>query len=284
MSREEIIENLGTIAKSSSETFRNFVDADAQSPDSSTADNIIGQFGVGFYSSFIVADLVEVYSKSIDGKSGVKWSSDGTGDYEIANISNLEFERGTKIVLRLKSDCSQFSKEGEVDKVIKKYSIFNKYPIKLNGELINKQQAIWYMDKREVSQDQYEIFYETLANTKIPYKYKLHYSTDVPIAIKALFYIPNNHAEKMQMLQEEQKMHLYCRKVLIKESCQELIPRYLRFVKGIVDCEDLPLNISRESYQDSTLISKLRNVVTRRILKFMEDEMKRDAAGYDKWY
>ena len=128
------------------------------------------------------------------------------------------------------------------------------------------------------------MFYEHLANTKIPYKYKLHYSTDVPLAIKAIFYIPNNHAEKMQMMQEDLRMHLYSRKVLIKENCQELIPGYLRFVKGIVDCEDLPLNISRETYQDSSLIGKLRNVVTRRILKFIEDEMKRDPDAYDKWF
>ena len=102
------------------------------------------------------------------------------------------------------------------------------------------------------------MFYEHICNTKIPYKFKLHYSTDVPLAIKAIFYIPNNHAEKMQMLQEEIGMSLYSRKVLIKDKCQELIPSYLRFVKGVVDCEDLPLNISRETYQDSTLISRFK--------------------------
>lgn len=128
------------------------------------------------------------------------------------------------------------------------------------------------------------MFYEHLVNSKIPYKYKLHYSTDVPLAIKAIFYIGSSHSEKMQMMQEENKLHLYSRKVLIKESCTELIPSYLRFVKGIVDCEDLPLNISRETYQDSSLIGKLKNVVTRRILKFIEDEMKRDPVGYERWF
>ena len=113
---------------------------------------------------------------------------------------------------------------------------------------MNNLQAIWYKDKREVTQDEYEMFYENLANTKIPYKYRLHYSTDVPLAIKALFYIPNSHAEKTEMMQEQMKMDLYSRKVMIKENCRELIPNYLRFVKGIVDCEDLPLNISRETY------------------------------------
>ena len=123
-----------------------------------------------------------------------------------------------------------------------------------------------------------------MADTKVPYKYKLHYSTDVPLAIKALLYVPTTHQEKFEMMSEKQRIDLYSRKVLIKESCAELIPAYLRFVKGIVDCEDLPLNISRETYQDSNLISKLRNVITRRILKFIEDEMKKDPAGYDKWF
>ena len=145
-------------------------------------------------------------------------------------------------------------------------------------------QAIWYRDKKEVTIDQYEMFYEDLAATKIPYKYMLHYSTDVPLAIKAIFYMPSSHSEKMQMGQETMKVHLYSRKVLIKESCPQLIPNYLRFVKGIVDCEDLPLNVSRETYQDSNLISKLKNVITRRILKFIEDEMKKDPKSYDVWY
>lgn len=149
---------------------------------------------------------------------------------------------------------------------------------------MNNLQAIWQRDKRDVSEDEYEKFYSHLANTKIPYKYKLHYSTDVPLQIKALFYIPSNHTEKMGMNQEEPCIHLYSRKVLIKEKCRELAPGYLRFVKGVVDCEDLPLNISRESYQDSNLILKLKNVVTRRILKMIEDEMKRDPETYDKWY
>lgn len=113
---------------------------------------------------------------------------------------------------------------------------------------MNNLQAIWYREKREVTSDEYEKFYETLANTKIPYKYLLHYSTDVPLAIKALLYLPSTHSEKLGMQTESSQIHLYSRKVLIKPNCQELLPSYLRFVKGVVDCEDLPLNISREGY------------------------------------
>jgi TNF receptor-associated protein 1 len=123
-----------------------------------------------------------------------------------------------------------------------------------------------------------------LANTKIPYKYLLHYSTDVPLGIKALIYIPTSHSERFGMVTESNDIHLYSRKVLIKSKCSELLPSYLRFVKGVVDCEDLPLNISRETYQDSSLMHKLRNVLTRRILKMLEDESKRDAEKYNKWF
>ena len=154
----------------------------------------------------------------------------------------------------------------------------------MNGQVLNNLQAIWYRDKREVTSDEYERFFEQLANTKIPYKYLLHYSTDVPIAIKALIYIPTSHNERYGMMTEASEVHLYSRKVLIKSKCGELLPNYLRFIKGVVDCEDLPLNISRETYQDSSLMQKLRNVLTRRILKLLEDESKRDAEKYNKWF
>lgn len=127
-----------------------------------------------------------------------------------------------------------------------------------------------------MSVDEYERFFEQLANTKIPYKYMLHYSTDVPISIKSILYIPSNNSEKQGLVQEKQELHLYSRKVLIKEKCSELLPHYLRFIKGVVDCEDLPLNISRENYQDSNLMIKLRNVLTRRVIKMIDDEAKRD--------
>lgn len=145
--------------------------------------------------------------------------SDGSGEYEVSTVENLDFKRGTKIVLKLKAESREFSRETEVEKILRKYSLFINFPIKLNGQLINNLQAIWYRDKREVTEDEYERFFEHLANTKIPYKYKLHYSTDVPLAIKALFYVPSSHSEKMGMMQETNEMHLYCRKVLIKEKC-----------------------------------------------------------------
>jgi len=181
-------------------------------------------------------------------------------------------------------ESREFCQETTVEKVIKKFSQFISYPIKLNGAITNSLGAVWYREKRDVTVDEYERFFEDLANTKIPYKYMLHYSTDVPLAIKALLYIPSSHSERQGLMQESMDIHLYSRKVLIKEKCSELLPHYLRFVKGVVDCEDLPLNISRENYQDSGLVSKLRNVLTRRVIKLIDDEAKRDADKYKTWY
>ena len=144
-------------------------------------------------------------------------------------------------------------------------------------------QAIWYREKREVTEDEYERFYEQIANTKIPYKYKLHYSTDAPIAIKALLYVPSHTSEKFGKPEGVTGLHLYSRKILIKSNCNELLPHYMRFMNGVVDCEDLPLNISRENYQYTALIGRLRSVVARRTLKMIEDESKADPAKYNKW-
>lgn len=281
MSKQEAIDNLGTIAKSGSKEFLEKLEG--SNSDSDTMGSIIGQFGVGFYSSFIVADKVTVHTKQ-QGKKGVEWVSDGSGEFVVSDADNLDFERGTRITLKLRADAREFCQEVEIDKIINKFSQFISYPIRLNGQQINSLQAIWYREKRDVTDDEYERFFEQLANTKVPFKYKLHYSTDVPLALKALLYVPSSHNERMGMPQEAGGLHLYSRKVLIKSNCAELLPGYLRFLKGVVDCEDLPLNISRETYQDSSLIAKLRNLITRRALKMLEDESKRDPAKYQQWY
>ena len=168
---------------------------------------------------------------------------------------------------------------------MKKYSNFISYSIKLNGEVINNLQAIWYRDKKDVTEDEYQKFFEALANnSKLPYKYLLHFSSDVPLEIKALLFFPGSSFEKYGVQEENSGLSLYSRKVLIKPKCTELLPNYLRFVKGVVDCSDIPLSISRENYQDSTLIFKLRTLITKRIIKKLEDEGKKDPESYDKWY
>lgn len=191
MSRQELIENLGTIARSGS---KNFIEQ-LKSTDNN-AENIIGQFGVGFYSSFIVADTVEVISKRAEEDHGNLWVSDGSGTFEISKLPNPGFSRGTQIILHLKPEVAQYSKADEVKKVIQRYSNFINFPILLNGEKTNLVSAIWAKDKKSVSEEDYLKFWEYIANTKVPYKYKLHYTTDAPLSLKALLYIPSTHMEK----------------------------------------------------------------------------------------
>ena len=200
MTREEIIENLGTIAKSGSQDFRNAMEELDGGVDGASGDSIIGQFGVGFYSSFVVSDHVEVYSKSAKSDKGTRWVSDGCGTYEVSDVENLDFNRGTRITIKLLPESREFSQDVMVEKIIKKFSQFINYPIKLNGALINSLGAIWSREKRDVTIDEYERFFEQLASTKIPYKYMLHYSTDVPISIKSILYIPTNHSEKQGLV------------------------------------------------------------------------------------
>ena len=168
----------------------------------SAGDTIIGQFGVGFYSSFVVSDHVEVFSKSGKSDRGVRWVSDGTGSYEVSDVDNVGFDRGMKIILKLLPAAREFSQELVVEKIVKKFSQFISYPIKINGQTVNTLGAIWYREKREVTVDEYERFFESLANTKIPYRYMLHYSTDVPLAIKAVLYIPSSHNERQGLMAE----------------------------------------------------------------------------------
>ncbi len=210
MTKDEIVDNLGTIAKSGSSDFVKSLGENAK------AENIIGQFGVGFYSTFIVASSVEVLTKSDSSSKPIRWVSDGNGEFEVYDVSEVNFTRGTQIKLYLTPECWNFSQPWEVEAILKKFSLFITYPIKLNGEVINSMQAIWYWDKWEVSDDEYEKFYENIAKTKIPYKFKLHYATDVPLAIKSVIYFPSTSSEKYSMVQEPIQLHLYSWKVLIK--------------------------------------------------------------------
>jgi TNF receptor-associated protein 1 len=279
MSKEELIQNLGTIARSGS---KNFIEEIKDSGKTGNQPDIIGQFGVGFYSSFIVGHSVEVISKR-KGEDAFVWVSDGSGQFSISKAENVNFERGTKITIHLTSDNLQFSRKLDVETIIKKYSNFINYPIFLNGEKVNMTAPVWCRDKQSVQESEYRALWEHISKTKLPYKFKLHYSAEVPIQVKAVLFIPASHAEKMGLGREEGIVSLYSRKVLIKEKCTELLPTYLRFVRGVVDCEDLPLNISRENYQDSQLIARLRSLITKRVLKLLSDEMTRDPANFDSW-
>lgn len=257
-----------------------------QANDDALRENLIGQFGVGFYSVFIVANTVEVFSRKLGTSDVNVWVSDGSGEFQVARASEDELgvEFGTKLVIHLSPEQHVFSEDKEVRRVVDKYSNFVQFPIKVNGELVNSVQAIWSRSPSEVSAEEYLNFYEHVSSTKENYLFKLHYSVEVPLNIKALLYVPSRNRETFTFADDNHKVDLYSKKILIAKDCKDLLPNYLRFVKGVVDCEDLPLNISRENYQDSNLMLKLRNLLTKRVLRMLQEKAKREPAEYKEFY
>lgn len=278
MTHGEMVENLGTIAHSGTKAFLKQL-AEDKKPDA----KLIGQFGVGFYSAFMVADKVVVTSRSfLPGEQGWKWTSSGTGGYEIEPAADLP--RGTSITVHLKADADEFSKEGKVEGIIKRYSNFVQFPIELNAKRVNTVQAIWARNKNEVKEEEYTEFYKYVGHDQEQPLFRLHFSADAPLAIQALLFVPAKNWETMGLGRTEPEVHLYCKKVLIESRPKDLLPEWLRFLKGVVDSEDLPLNISRERMQDSALIKKLNNVLSNRFIKFLQEQSEKEAEQYQKFY
>lgn len=281
MTSEELVENLGTIAHSGSKAF--IKQLSEQKESNEAAANLIGQFGVGFYSSFMVADKVTVETKSWkkDTKA-CRWTSDGAGSYEIEEID--EAPRGTKITVQLKEDHKNFSKKLEVEEIIKRYSNFLSFPINVDGERQNTVQAIWARNKNEIKDEEYKEFYQFIGHDAGDPMFRLHFSADAPLSIKSLLFVPSRNMEMPGMPKSEPGVGLYCRKVLIDSAPKKLLPEWMRFVKGVVDSEDLPLNISRESMQDSALVQKLGNVITKRFIKLLTEKAKKAPEDYEAFW
>lgn len=223
MTKEELIKNLGTIAHSGSKAFLEKLKEANSSPS-----NIIGQFGVGFYSAFMVADRVQVFSQSSKpGEKAFEWVSTGDGSYEISEAEGVQ--RGTKIILHLKPDCAEFSKEENIRNIVNKYSNFVGFPILVNGERINLIEPIWLEDPKKVSEEQHEEFYKFLGNIDKP-RYTLHYKTDAPLNIRSIFYVPHFKPAPGEINQEQDiGVSLYSKKVLILAKANQILPRWLRF-------------------------------------------------------
>ncbi|KAI4457320.1 heat shock protein 90 family member [Holotrichia oblita] len=281
MTKDEMISNLGVIARSGSKAF---LDQLKVKKEGDNIGNIIGQFGVGFYSAFMVAEKVEVYSKAATEDQGYRWSTDGTGTYEIQPAEGVQY--GTKIVIHLKVDCREFSDGDTVKNIIQKYSNFVGSPIYLNGKRENIIQPLWLSDPKTITPQKHGEFYRYISNSYDLPRYTLHYTTDVPLSIHALLYFPEGKPGLFEMSRDtDSGIALYSRKILIKHRTDNILPKWLRFVKGVVvDSEDIPLNLSRELLQNSVLIRKVQNVLTNRILKFLNDEKKKKPDEYEKFY
>jgi TNF receptor-associated protein 1 len=278
MNRDELVQNLGTIAHSGTKAFLKAL-AEQQKPDT----RLIGQFGVGFYSAFMVAKQVTVVTRSqAAGSEGWKWTSEGGNGYTLESAPDAA--PGTQITLSLKDEAKEFAQAGNLERIVKRYSNFVAFPLELDGKRVNTVQAIWARSKNEVKEEEYKEFYEYLAHDNEAPKYRLHFTADAPIAIQALLFVPSRSLEMPGMVRQESEVHLYCRKVLIESKPKGLLPEWLRFVRGVVDSEDLPLNVSRERMQDSDLMCKLSKALTNRFLKHLAEEADKDAAAYDGFY
>jgi molecular chaperone HtpG len=277
MTGEELVANLGTIAHSGSNSFLADL-AEAARKDVS----LIGQFGVGFYSAFMAGSKVRVQSRSWDGTEGHEWVSDGTGSFEISECPGLH--RGTKIIISLKEGCEDYAKKWKVESIIKQYSSFVPFPIKLEGDTVNTVQALWARNKSEISDEEYLEFYKFIANAADDPLYRLHFSTDAPLSINSLLFVPKENFEIMGFGRVSPGVNLYCQRILIDQHSESILPEWLRFLKGVVDSEDLPLNISRQALQDNALVAKIRRVLTKRFLKFLAEEAKKDEEGYLKFW
>jgi len=278
MTHADLVENLGTIAHSGTKAFLKQLAEDKK------ADvGLIGQFGVGFYSAFMVAKRVTVLSRSFaPEEQGWQWISEGGGGYELSPAADLP--RGTKITLELKDDAKDFALEHTIEHIIQRYSSFVPFPIELNTRRLNTVQAIWARNKNDIKDEEYNEFYTFIGHDHDKPLFRLHFNVDAPLAIQSLLFVPSHNLESMGMGRIESEVNLYCRKVLIQAKAKGLFPDWLRFLKGVVDSEDLPLNISRETMQDTSLMQKLNKVLTGRFLKFLDEQSEKDAAAYEKFY
>ena len=292
MSRDSIIENLGTIAKSGTQAFlESLKDADsANQPD------LIGQFGVGFYAAFMVADSVTVTSRmaGLSPDDAVRWTSDGQGEYTVQESSKES--RGTDVTLFIKEDSKEFLESYKLREIVKQFSDFIEHPIvmdvekteddetKVVEEQLNSQVALWLRDKDEISEDEYNNFYRQISNNFMDPGKVIHYSAEGFSEFTVLLYIPTNRPMEMQFGDMNFGPRLYINRVLIMDNCEQLLPAYLRFVKGVVDCPDLPLNVSREMLQENALLNRIQKHVVKNVLKGLEEMKSENFEQYFDFY
>ncbi len=279
MTHDEVVEYLGTIAHSGTKKF-----LEMMKESKGGTQDLIGQFGVGFYSVFMAAQEVEVTTRSWEPEAtAVKWTSDGQEGYALEEAP-ADTPRGTSILIKLKEDAQNFSKPEHVRYIVGKYSNFVGFPIDVNGEHLNTVQAIWMKNKKDVKPEEYEGFYKFISHAdSAPLTY-MHFSADAPIVLNSVLFVPETNPEAMGFGRCEPNVSLYCHKVLIDSNPENLLPEWLRFLTGVVDSEDLPLNISREMLQDNSLLRKISGIITKRFIKHLEGVAKDSPEKYETFW
>jgi len=291
MNREDIIDNIGTIARSGTKEFLSKLSGD-QAKDA----NLIGQFGVGFYSSFIIADKVTLETRKAGSKEAFRWSSKGDGEFTIESIDKKA--RGTDIILTLKKDEDEFLDDWRLKEIIKKYSDHITLPIIMKksdfkdgntiktdeDETVNDTSAIWVRNKKDIKAKDYDEFYKSLSYDTEPPLAHFHNRVEGNQEYISLLYIPSKAPFDLYDRERNQGVKLYVKRIFIMEATEKLMPQYLRFIKGVIDSNDLPLNVSREILQDSKTVEAIRSGTVKKILSSLEDMAKKKPDDYEKFW
>jgi molecular chaperone HtpG len=282
MTREELIENLGTIAHSGAAQFLQALKEKEQAGEDIEQ---IGQFGVGFYSVFMVAEEVRVTSRSFR-PDAEAWTWISTGDETYTLEPADKQERGTTIEIKLKKDAQEFAEPWRIKSIIRKYSDFVTFPIYVNDEEepVNRQQAIWRLPASQVSDEEANEFYRQLTLAFDDPLARIHVQTDAPVQIYALLFIPGRLDRTLLGLKQDYGLRLYSHKIRIQDRNKDLLPGYLRFVEGVVDSDDIPLNVSREMVQQSRVMSKIKSVLTRKVLGELQRMAEHEPETYETFW
>lgn len=279
MTHDEIVRNLGTIAQSGAREFLATLRDGTATPT-----DVIGQFGVGFYSVFMVADEVRVVSRSYQPDAeAVAWISDGGEDFRVESAEKAD--RGTEIHIKLKSDASEFAQSFKLREIVKKHSDFVSFPIYIddNEKQVNQQQSLWRKPSQDIEQEDYNNFYQQMTLDFEPPLATVHFSSDVPVNVRAMLFIPAKRERNMFSLRKEPGLKLYSNNVLIQEYNTDLLPEWLNFVDGVVDSEDLPLNVSRETVHNNRLMAHLGKTIRKRVLRELGRLAENEPEKYDQF-
>lgn len=279
MTYDEVAENIGTIAKSGSKAFKEKLENVSKDDV-----DIIGQFGVGFYSGFMVADTMTILTKSPNSDKGVKWYSLGDGAYEIEEIDREE--RGTSITLTIKAgeEFDTFLEDWKIKELVKKYSDYVRYPIYFNNEVINSTKPIWKTDKNSLKDEDYNEFYKANFHDWEDPMLHLHLKVQGSVEYTALLYIPKKAPMDFYSKDYKKGLQLYTKNVFIMDKCDELIPEYFSFIKGLVDCDNLSLNISREILQQNSELQAISKNLEKKIISELEKILKKDREKYIEFW
>ena len=282
MNRADLIDNLGTIAHSGSSDFL----AKLEKKEGDL--ELIGQFGVGFYSAFMVADRVTVESRKAGESENWRWESDGAGSFQITDMGNQVAARGTKITLQLKQDAQRFLEEREVQRIVRAYSDHIGVPILLGGgetaQQVNSAAAIWTRPKAEIAEEQYKEFYHHVAHAfDDPWDW-LHFHAEGVIEYSGLLFIPSQRPHDLFDPARNSRVRLYVKRVFITDDCEALLPPYLRFLRGVIDSQDLSLNVSREHLQHDPVVGKIRSGVVKRVLDALKKKAEKAPEDYARFW